>query len=167
MGKDSYFYAGGKQIPLKPDPDHFAVDIERASSGDVEPLAPAILEKARELRQHLYLVERSAVPAGVEERLEEAGALHPVFEYQDSLLIVLPEVRVEVATEKISEVQHFLEKAEIRTQIVKDRGNRLVLRPDSGRGVDALRLANDLQEKGSVEMAEARFLRMVPKRHRT
>ena len=107
-----------------------------------------------------------AVGRSARRRLDQDDALLPVFQYEDALVVVLPEVRVEIAAGDETEVHRFLEQADVPNQVLTDRGTRLVVRPDSGRGEDALRLANELQESVPVEMAQARFLRRVPKRDR-
>jgi hypothetical protein len=164
MVPDFYYYAGGKRIPLELDPEHVAVDLGVVESREGKRPDPATVEGAEELRSGLYLVERSALSADVRQRLDQEDALLPVFHYEDALVVILPEVRVEVAAGGETEVHRFLEQADVPNEILADRGTRLVVRPDSGRGEDALRLANELQESVPVEMAQARFLRKVPKR---
>ncbi|MGB5816042.1 MAG: hypothetical protein WBI27_12620 [Thermoanaerobaculia bacterium] len=167
MAPDFYYYAGGKRIPLELYREHVAVDLSEAESREGKRPDPATVEGAEELRSGLFLVEKSALSADARQRLDQEDALLPVFLYEDSLVVILPEVRVEIAAGGETEVHRFLEQAEVPNQILTDRGTRLVVRPDSGRGEDALRLANELQESVPVEMAQARFLRRVPKRGRT
>ena len=166
MATDFYYYAGGKRIPLELDSEHVAIDLSEAESRQGRRPDPAMVEGAEELRSGLYLVERSALPTDLRRRLDQDDALLPVFQYEDALVVVLPEVRVEIAEGGETEVHRFLEQADVPNQVLTDRGTRLVVRPDSGRGEDALRLANELQESVPVEMAQARFLRRVPKRDR-
>ncbi|MGB6336397.1 MAG: hypothetical protein WBG96_12375 [Thermoanaerobaculia bacterium] len=167
MAPDFYYYAGGKRIPLELDREHVAVDLSEAESREGKRPDPATVEGAEELRSGLFLVEKSALSADARQRLDQEDALLPVYLYEDALVVILPEVRVEIAAGGETEVHRFLEQAEVPNQILTDRGTRLVVRPDSGRGEDALRLANELQESVPVEMAQARFLRRVPKRGRT
>jgi hypothetical protein len=167
MVPDFYYYAGGKRIPLELDRKHVAVDVRAVESRAGRRPDPATVEGAEELRSGLYLMEKSSLSADSRRRLDQEDALLPVFLYEDALVVVLPEVRVEIAAGDETEVHRFLEQADVPNQILTDRGNHLVVRPDSGRGEDALRLANDLQESVPVEMAQARFLRKVPKRDKT
>jgi len=164
MVPDFYYYAGGKRIPLELDREHVAVDVGVVESREGKRPDPAAVEGAEELRSGLYLVEKSSLSADIRRRLDQEDALLPVFLYEDALVVVLPEVRVEIAAGDETEVHRFLEQSDVPNQILADKGNRLVVRPDSGRGEDALRLANELQESVPVEMAQARFLRKVPKR---
>jgi hypothetical protein len=167
MVPDFYYYAGGKRIPLELDREHVAVDVGVVESREGRRPDPAAVEGAEELRSGLYLVEKSSLSADIRRRLDQEDALLPVFLYEDALVVVLPEVRVEIAAGDETEVHRFLEQSDVPNQILADKGNRLVVRPDSGRGEDALRLANELQESVPVELAQARFLRRVPKRSRT
>jgi hypothetical protein len=167
MVPDFYYYAGGKRIPLELDREHVAVDVGVVESREGRRPDPAAVEGAEELRSGLYLVEKSSLSADIRRRLDQEDALLPVFLYEDALVVVLPEVRVEIAAGDETEVHRFLEQSDVPNQILAEKGNRLVVRPDSGRGEDALRLANELQESVPVELAQARFLRRVPKRSRT
>jgi hypothetical protein len=167
MVPDFYYYAGGKRIPLELDREHVAVDVGVVESREGRRPDPAAVEGAEKLRSGLYLVEKSSLSADIRRRLDQEDALLPVFLYEDALVVVLPEVRVEIAAGDETEVHRFLEQSDVPNQILADKGNRLVVRPDSGRGEDALRLANELQESVPVELAQARFLRRVPKRSRT
>lgn len=166
MAAEFYYYAGGKRIPLELDPEHVAVDVGDVDSRAGKRPEPAEVEGAEELRSGLFLIERSSLPTDLRARLDQEKALLPVFHYEDALVVILPEVRIEISAGSETEVHRFLEQADVPNQVLTDQGTRLVVRPDSGRGEDALRLANELQESVSVEMAQARFLRRVPKRGR-
>jgi hypothetical protein len=72
-----------------------------------------------------------------------------------SLVAVLPEVRVEAPPAALSEI------ADRPGAHVTDRtDDRITLRPDSGRGEDALALANELAEAGA-DVSQPRFVRVV------
>ena len=90
----------------------------------------------------------------------EAGDA-PVYEAEDgSTLAVLPEVRVECADPAVLDAV----AASLSGATVTDRSEeRLVIRPDSGRGEDALALANHVHEAFDVDVAQARFRRVVPR----
>jgi len=85
--------------------------------------------------------------------------VHPVFRSEDgSRVVVLPEVRVEASDpEKLAELGRSLTTA----RITQESADRLVIEPDSGRGADALALANTLAESADADLAQARFLRVV------
>jgi hypothetical protein len=90
----------------------------------------------------------------------EAGDA-PVYEAEDgSTLAVLPEVRVECADPAVLDAV----AASLSGATVTDRSEeRLVIRPDSGRGEDALAIANRVHEGFAVDVAQARFRRVVPR----
>ncbi len=85
----------------------------------------------------------------------------PVFEAEDgSLVAVLPEVRVESADPKVlDEVASSLDGATVTDRTEE----RLTITPDSGLGDDALTLANHVAETFQVDVAQARFRRVVPR----
>ncbi len=160
-----YYYARGKRVSLSEDEGFVALDLDRAEEVGIKLEVRNLLdEDAAELRRELYLVPRSGISEEVEERLSENGVLQPVLRHGDALLVALPEVRVETAGKKQNlAVRKFLESADVPSEIQSDQGQGFVVRPRTGRGLDALRLANELHEETSVEMADVRFLRMVPR----
>jgi hypothetical protein len=109
------------------------------------------------------LVAQADLPSGLIEELDRGAAVHPVFRYERSQIVVLPEVRVEVHGEQQARLRAALESGRLAADIERDDGDRLVLRPRSGRGVDALALANSLQETVKPALAQARFVRVVPR----
>ena len=161
----TFYYADGERIPLDPT-DQVAVDLETAKAVDLpSTVTREIQGTGRPLRGAIVMVARDAVVASVADLLDEAGALHPVFvAADDTLLVVLPEVRVEVAdSEAATEVRQYLEAGSVPAEVVEDKGNWLTVRPTTGRGADALELANRIAEDLHPLTAQARFLRIVPK----
>ncbi len=165
MGKPSYYYSGGKRIALEPDERTIAVDLRRARAA----ASPQVREWAERsgglasVKDGIALVPRAEIPAEVLAGLDQEGAIHPVFRYGRARIVVLPEVRVEVAGAEEQRLRRALEKGDFQAEVEHDDGERLVLRPRSGRGIDALALANALHEKVAPSLAQARFLRIVPK----
>jgi hypothetical protein len=81
-----------------------------------------------------------------------------------SLLVVLPEVRIEAADERQArKIRRALDGASVASEVVRDKGEQLVVRPRSHKGGDALELANLVAETVEPPMAQARFLRVVPR----
>lgn len=158
-----YYYSNGAQIYLTQDPDHIAVDLNRLQESEHSSAAFAELEKEGiHLRDGLFIVPRRTLSDSISEMLESIGEIQPVFLHDDTMIVVLPEVRVEIMTNpQRKRIYAFLEEEQHSVEVVSDRGERLVLRPTSGRGVDALDLANRLQEQIRPEMAQARFMRVL------
>ncbi|GAA2631703.1 hypothetical protein [Paractinoplanes durhamensis] len=154
----AYYWAGKQRIPLAAT-RLVAVDVpaaERAKlwSGDVtgEPVTGGIV-----------LVPAAALTPQLIERLRKAGAAHPVLEHDDTLLVVLPEVRVDTGgAGTAATVRAAAAAYEGDVDVEQTRPGQLVLRPASGRGEDALDLANYVYEHAGPAAAQARFLRITP-----
>jgi hypothetical protein len=151
---DSYYWAGGEKIPLI-ESDQVVVDLASATAAASASQLAALRRDGRPLMRSLVLVSRAAamdVMAGA------ALPVQPVFRTEDGTLIaVLPEVRVEGAASRLDEVCRSVTGA----QVTERTEERLVLVPDSRRGEDALRIANELSEEGGLEVSQARFIRVV------
>lgn len=162
-GSTNFYYAGGERIPLEPDLDLVAIDSAKITGADLEsPAARKLLADSRPLKSAVSLVSSASIPTDLRARWDRAGALHPVYHHGDTLLVILPEVRAEDAdTARLARVRDWLESAKIEAVIVSQRDNLIVLRPTSGRGKDALDLANRLHEELGAASAQARMLRVV------
>jgi hypothetical protein len=161
--RDAYYYdVDGSRVPLRA-ADELAVDLRAAE------LPPGALERlsecGRELRGDVVMLDGGEVPGEVAEAFDAAGALHPVFGSADGgRVVVMPEVRIEVADEQqAGEVRRYLEASELSCEVVRESGAQLVVRPTSGRGAEALELANRIEEELHPPMSQARFLRIVPR----
>lgn len=158
-----YYYASGKRIPLTVDEDWVAVDARRSKeAGYAVNLQQGRDDDSRPLRGDLVLVRLGTIPRRQLHPLSQKGAIQPVFKVDGAKLVALPEVRVEESSPgRQEEIHQWLRQHTDAAEIVEDRGDRIVLRPTSGRGRDALLLANDLTEQVGPEMAQPRFLRIV------
>lgn len=159
MGLDEYYYdAEGSQVTLKRD-DDLAVEIDAATASGRE-----ILEaRGQPLRGDIVLIRSDLLPAAVADELDNAGAIHPVFRTDDrTRVIVLPEIRIEAANEaQLGEILKKLDAADIDSKVVRRSGATLVVQPSSGRGADALHLANEIHEQVHPPMVQARFVRLM------
>lgn len=155
----SYYYAGGKRVPLQQAPDLIAVDEARLAAKLPDLASDAALSAGRPLRGGIRLVERGALSADTAGRLRDAGVTQPVFRAEGWVLVALPEVRVEDGSRaKLAEAKAAAEgKAEADAA-----DGRLTLRPSSADGADAIALANELVERHAVASASPRFIRVVP-----
>jgi hypothetical protein len=164
-GGKAYYWAGGEKIPLE-DTAQVAVDVraaQRAKLWDGE-LATAATEAGSKVTDDLVLLSAAKLSPKLRDRLEEAGALQPVFRYEDgTLLVVLPEVRVETKDPTTAAaLQSVVEDWASDVELEQPRPGRFVLKPASGRGEEALELANHVSEEVNPDAAQARFLRIVP-----
>lgn len=155
---DTYYWAGGKRIPLKASGE-VAVDLGSSllTQAELEDLRAT----GRGLSGSLVIVSKDDVPGSLREGDAFVAGVHPVFRAEDgALIVVLPEVRVEARDpQRLAAVGRSLKSAHIKEQTEE----RLVLEPASGRGEDALRLANALAESPDTEVSQARFIRVVPR----
>lgn len=159
---EAYYYAGGERVALESALDLVAVDASiveaRGSSA-----AKRALSKARPLRAGLRLAETESLPKDVVDELGRQNALLPVLRFGTDLVVVLPEVRVEESRpEKVRALERWAETAKGRVHCEGAfEDGRVALRPTSGRGEDALAIANELHERLAPELAQARFVRVV------
>jgi hypothetical protein len=163
--KSAYYYNDGAQVPLQP-AEELAVDLEAAFAAGLPQHMLATLRKSgRELRTGLVMLDPKDIRQEVANELRAAHALQPVFHAENGVLIViLPEVRFEASDkEQAAEIRKCLGSTQLDSEVVRDRGEFLVVRPTSGSGADALELANRIEEEVHPPMAQARFLRIVSK----
>ena len=165
MTTDESFYYGheGEVVRLRPSPN-VAVDLAQVNVALADEVAGLVTED-QAVKGSIYLVSESDLDSEIGQELDDAGALHPAYLTDDATtIIVLPEVRVEASTVSTgSGVREAIESGELEAELAEDRGYRLKPRPASGRGQDALHLANQLHERIGPDTAQARFLRITPR----
>jgi len=163
--EETYYYSQGHRIELTPVEDPVALDLEVALKADVGGTElRGLRQKGRQLRGSLYLIARNMLSASILHQIDEAGAKQPVFQHGKSMIVILPEVRAESSPGKKESLLKMLQHTDtVPAEVVEASGLNLVLRPKSGRGIDALHLANQLYEHANMVMAHPRFIRLVPK----
>jgi hypothetical protein len=159
-----YYYAGRDRIELEPEEEWVAVDATCLGRGKRDTALRKRLERERPVTGDVYVVGRKELSDADVGRLDRKGAVQPVFKHGRARIIVLPEVRASLREEKDTRaLKRLIKKPEYKAEIVRQSGRRVVLRPASGRGLDALTIANRLKEEGEATVAQARFIRMVPR----
>ena len=152
-----YYYADGKQVRLSPDPDHLAVNLRRIDRERIKDLRGTVVGD-------VAIFPAAAVPKPLRDSFLDAGALLPVYRAGGAQITVLPEVRVELSGKKQHPaLQSAIRSSGIQASVEPMDDNSFVLRPQSESGGDALSLANFVHEHVRPRMAQARFLRIVPK----
>lgn len=157
-----YYYAGGRRIELEPDDQYVAMDEKAADTAGV----PVEVGNARTRRLPggVIVSPRSGLSAARLERLSQAGALRPVFRRDRSMLVPLPEIRVEYDNAKQrAAVRVAILHAPYEAEVSDESAEGLVLRPTSGRSDEALALANYIYEQAHPAAASVRFVQFVPK----
>jgi hypothetical protein len=165
-GEDRYYWAAGRKVPLTA-ASEVVIDLRSAAAAQISATAlEALQANGRSLSDSLLMVSEADAVAALGEGGAAMSGVHPVFRSEDgSLVAVLPEVRVEAAD---SATLDELGSAAPDAHVTERTEERLVLEPDSGRGDDALTLANTLAETGRADVSQARFIRIVarpPQRH--
>lgn len=163
--RDAFYYADGSAVRLAPT-ELTAIDLDAARRGDVpRSLVEGLGVQGRELRGSLTMVEREALTPELERRLRASGALRPVYRAEDgALIVVLPEVRVEtIDADEATRVRRLVEAAPVRARIVERRPRHLSIQLDGAEGTETLDLANRIQEEIHPALAQARFVRVVPR----
>ena len=160
MDKTRYYYAGGERVRLQPD-SRVAVDLARAGP----PASPArswarAYEGEAPLRGEIRLVDRGEIPDDVFAELDAQSAIHPVYTHGDATIVILPEVRVELDDGKLR-LSDLVDKYADAARITEGKYGQVTLLPMSGKGEDAMRLANEIYEKMQPKSAQARFLRVT------
>ena len=157
-----YYYAGGKRVTIEEDESQVAVDLSRAGAAGLQKLIAGV--GGRKLPGGVVLADRSALDDEGLERLREAGALRPVFRHDSAVMVPLPEIRVEVDDEKQRRaVLDSIDKAPHPVEVSEQTDDRLLLRPTSGSGDEALDVANYVYEKAHPAAASIRFVQVVPR----
>jgi hypothetical protein len=169
MSGDQYYWAGGHKVPLTIDP-HIAVDQSTAQMQGLwdGELASAADTAGHQIGDGLVMLPKDAVSSKLRGRLDETGASAPMYRADEALIAVLPQVRVDVAGDtSASDVRGAIAEIDSDASVTEPTPGRFVVTPSSGRGADALDLANHIVEQLRPGAAQARFVRIMPAEHDT
>jgi len=163
--RSTYYYAGRERVPLELDGDYVAINMGHAKARGLDP------EFVASIRPHmsvlpgggLVVVPTAVVPETIRAGLEKAGTLQPVYRSGAARMVPYPEVRVHVEPGEKRKLLSTVKASKIPADVSPEDHGDIVLRPRSGSGEDALALANFVYEKTRPEMAQARFVRIVPR----
>ncbi|WBL80994.1 hypothetical protein I3J27_11440 [Bradyrhizobium xenonodulans] len=160
----TYYYASGQKVELEPDEEHVAIDQAAAKEAGLDAKVSADSGTAVRAGAGFLVTPRSSLTPDIIQLLQEAGALQPVYRRDKAVIVAMPEVRVEFDTpDQRRKVMRFLSPNASDVSVTEDTTDRLVLRPVSGHGEDALDLANRIQEHAKPAAASVRFVQFVPK----
>jgi hypothetical protein len=160
----AYYYAAGQKVDLEPDEEHVAVDQAAAKEAGLDAKVSAYSGTAVRAGAGVLVTSRSSLTADTIQRLQEAGALQPVYRRDKAVVVAMPEVRVEFDTpDQRGRVMSLLSPNASDVSITEDTTDRLVIRPVSGHGEDALNLANRIQEYANPAAVSVRLVQFVPK----
>lgn len=159
----AYYYAGGERHELDPVHELVAVDV-RGAEGAEPGYELGTLAVVSRLPGGLAIVDRAALGDARHARLQAAGLLQRVYRSGRALVVPMPEVRVELDAGQQEAVRAASAAAPMSVETVDETPERMTLRPSTGRGEDALDLANFIYEHAHPAAASARMLQVVPKR---
>ena len=160
----AYYYAAGQKVNLEPDEEHVAVDQAAAKEAGLDAKVSAASGATVRAGAGVLVTSRSSLAPDIIQRLQEAGALQPVYRRDKAVIVAMPEVRVEFDTpDQRKRVMNLLSPNASDVSVTEDTKERLVLRPVSGHGEDALNLANRIQENANPAAVSVRFVQFVPK----
>jgi hypothetical protein len=161
LGPSPYYYASGRRVELTRENEVVAVEASRLADVKKGTAHRSIPKDALSLGSGLVMVSRESLTSRQIEGLEKDGAAQPVFRAQGTRIVVLPEVRVEDPSPKVRlKLRDWVEK-DGAAEVIGENGDCITLRPSSGRGLDALDLANRITEEVGPTMAQARFIRII------
>ena len=144
-----YYYARGERVALEPDTGHVALDVGTAPQA-------ALKQRGRMLNDTVLLVAGVA-PAGC------ASVLLPVFRSGNTLLVALPEVRVEDDDpEHLRRLHAWLAAEPGRADVTGQAPGRVTLRAGPALAHDGVTLAREVVEHCGVQSASPRLLRVTP-----
>jgi hypothetical protein len=147
----AYYYASGQRVELETDDEHVGVDRNAAErAGLAKQIAPAGSVAGQS--GSVAVVSRSALGEEALASLRKAGALQPVYRRNRAIMVALPEVRVE-----------FDSPAERKSVLKFLADHKDPPHSTSGRGDDALQIANEIYEHAHPASSSVRFVQFVPK----
>lgn len=160
-----YYYASGRKVELESADEFRAFESNKIRSGTkLSKEIDALVEDAGvHTYRNIVIVPTEAIPDRLSASLAKRDAFQPVYRHGETILVFLPEVRIEDdRPEYRKKIQSMLDEMAPDLK-VDQRTYRAKVVPKSGRGTDALDLANQIQEKISPDFVQARMLRVAPK----
>lgn len=155
---DYSYSAEGRRIELRVDPEWVLVDPERAGPRWRGRLTPAHLRgKGISVAEGRWVVPTRFFSDPVRRKLEQEGALSPVFRYGGQLVLVLPVVRAELCDGADADAVAARHPG-CRRRTWREQGLELI--PHSGSVDDTLSTARALAADPDVVAATPRLVRV-------
>ena len=160
----AYYYASGQKVELEDDDEHVAIDQKAAREAGLDEQVKAATAELK-AAGGVVVAERAALDQDMIASLEKAGALHSVYKRDRAVVVALPECRIEVdnAKQHKAVLAALADKGAPPHTIVEKTEHQIIVRPRSGNGDDALKLANYIYEHAKPAAASVRFVQVVPK----
>lgn len=159
---ERYYYAGGKRVLLTVDIDRVGVDGERAAKAGLSAEVSHAKKAGTRMPGGVFLVPRSELTRSQLTRLRKAGAALTVYRVGKTVALPMPEVRVELGASDRGATLAAARDAGVAAEFEETPSGRLVLRPRSGSGEDALSLANFIYEHAHPQASSPRMAQVMP-----
>lgn len=148
--KKLYFFADGKKVPLVA-----VTDLVAHGKAESNSLPSDVTFASRKLHE----TAKSSQSRG----RKKAETEYPVYSSKaGGYVVALPEVRVQEQSPNTSEsFASWLNRNKDRVVVVGQKRGQTTLRPVSGKGEDAITIANEIYVAIRPMMSQPRFLRLV------
>jgi hypothetical protein len=142
-----FYFADGKKVALEPVEDLIA---QSKAVDDQLPKSVTLIKKGK---------EAAAGTRGT----KDASLEYPVYSSDASgYIVALPEVRVqEESVEPSTKFANWLRKNKTRIVVIGQKRGQTIIRPVSGKGEDAIEIANEIYLAIKPAMSQPRFLRVI------
>ena len=160
-----YYYANSEKVALSEEKDMVAVDGARVVEAGLATAEWERLRKAgRALLKGWWMIRAADLPSAVIGKLREMKAIQQVFKAQGAYIVAYPEIQLEESrSAKSAKLKNWLKNNQRSVKIIENKGANWLIEAKSGKGVDALNLANALTEEFGPELSQSRFVRVVKK----
>lgn len=157
-----YYYAGGKKIPLQRVDNLVALRGQVPSRKRDSKTLAMNKRDSMPLMDGLSLVDVQGIADEDLAKYASPGDMQPVYTAGNTLMVPLPEVSVEAVDEKKQKsLEKLLDKMGDLARVEKGKYGQITVHLTSGKGDDALQLANLIHEKIRPELAAARFMQVT------
>jgi len=156
-----YYYALGRKVALTPDARRVAVNASKAATQGLDNVVQLAHRSTTKLPGGLALVSRADLRSEDVVRMTQSGVVQSVYRHGPSTTIPMPEVRVELDPGQRKAALEAARSSRVEAEITENSDERLVLRPISGSGDDALDLANFIFEKARPASSSVRMVQVV------
>ena len=154
-----YYYASGQRVALELDTAHLALDLSALRGAQRAALGRA----GRELSAQVVLFDTASAPDAKAMAAAPGAVALPVFRSGSTLLVALPEVRVEDEdAEALERVSCWLAEQPRQGSVTETRNGRMTLHPGPALDHDSVALAREVVERCGVASASPRLLRVTP-----
>lgn len=160
--KELYYYANNEQVNLELEHAVIAFDLDEIKRPS-RVFQNFVRQHAEQLRKSVYIVNRDDLPKEIAKIIEANQAERPVYRAGNTVVIVLPEVRVEDDSQGNLErlVSEWVKKNDSLACIKEDIRGRVVVEPVVKSGDDALRIASRLVEDLKIQSAQPRMIQKI------